>query len=240
LAAQAKGAFYEVEQGRRDSRESRARDAEQQLPGAEDSVERLTAMFEAKGLSQEELVTLSGGHTIGFVHCAQFLHRIYDEPTDPSLNPAFAAHLRDACPRRNLDPRVVVNFDDATPSTFDNAYYKTLLCNRGVLSSDQRLSTHPHTQTLVSSYARSSSLFSRNFAAATAKHSHFDKPLPPFSSTHESRIWKLVPVAAQTPPREPGINQIAPPLSTTTLAHPTATPPCVHSLGEEVRETAKA
>jgi peroxidase len=64
---------------------------------------------------------------------------------------------------------VVVNFDDATPSTFDNAYYKTLLCNRGVLSSDQRLSTHPHTQTLVSSYARSSSLFSRNFAAAIQK-----------------------------------------------------------------------
>jgi hypothetical protein len=81
-----------------------------------------------------------------------------------------------------------------------------------------------------------------------------------FTSTHEARIRKLVSVAAQqengdevtpagnpssrfaqTPPRKPGINQIAPPLSTTTLAHPTATPPCVHSLGGKgEKETANA
>lgn len=171
--SQVGGPFYQVMQGRRDSRVSSAIDATQQLPNAEDSVERLTAMFVAKGLSQQDLVTLSGGHTIGFVHCAQFLKRIYgfhpDVQTDPTLDPAFAAHLRDACPRRHLDPRVVVNFDDETPNTFDNAYYKNLMQGRGVISSDQRLFTHPLTSAQVTTYAHSSSRFTHDFVAAIQK-----------------------------------------------------------------------
>ncbi|KAG0622615.1 hypothetical protein M758_3G111600 [Ceratodon purpureus] len=103
----------------------RAIDATQQLPDAKDSVERLIAMFLNKGLSQQDLVTLSEGHTIGFVHCVQSLNRIYDfhseVQTNPTSEPAFAAHLRNACHRRHLDPRVIVN---EAPTTFDNAYYK--------------------------------------------------------------------------------------------------------------------
>lgn len=152
---------------------SRALDATQQLPGAEDTVERLTEMFAAKGLSQQELVTLSGGHTIGFVHCAQFLNRIYnfhpDAQTDPTLDPAFAAHLRDSCPRTHLDPRVVVNFDAATPNSFDNAYYKNLMQGRGVISSDQRLFSDPHTSAQVAKYAHSSAHFAQDFVAAIEK-----------------------------------------------------------------------
>jgi len=131
-------------------------------------VERLTEIFVAKGFSQAELVTLSGAHTIGFVHCAQFLHRIYPQP-DPTLDPEFAASLQDSCPKKNLDPTVVVSFDDETPRTFDNVYYKNLARCRGIINSDQELFTHPNTRAQVRRYARSSSRFVEDFGAAMQK-----------------------------------------------------------------------
>lgn len=153
--------------GRRDSRVSVAADAREQLPSAEDSMEVLSKRFAAKGFSQSELVTLSGAHTIGFVHCDQFLHRIY--PTHPDLDPKLAAFLRESCPPKTLDPTVVVSFDVETPRTFDNVYYKNLVKGRGVISSDQRLFTDPSTREQVVRYAKSSASFVKDFVLVMQK-----------------------------------------------------------------------
>ncbi|XP_062211173.1 peroxidase 5-like [Phragmites australis] len=69
------------------------------------TLDQLTQNFAAKGLTQEEIVTLSGAHTIGRAHCTAFSDRLYNFSAtgapDPSLDPAFLAQLQRARPSAN-------------------------------------------------------------------------------------------------------------------------------------------
>ncbi|XP_031275534.1 peroxidase 65-like [Pistacia vera] len=89
------------------------------------------------------MVALSGGHTIGFSHCKEFMPRIYDYnktfDVDPTMDQHFAQSLRGSCPKKKFDPIVVALNDVTTPFIFDNSYYQNLQKGLGLLATDQML-----------------------------------------------------------------------------------------------------
>lgn len=167
------GLGYNVPAGRRDGRISSANEASVNLPSPFANVNQLTQAFSNKGLTQAEMVTLSGAHTIGRSHCSSFSNRIYSFNTttvqDPSLDPVYGSMLRFRCPQGATDPNLVQPLDPPTPTIMDTAYYQGILANKGLLTSDQALITDGATGTQVIQYAQNPILWMNNFANAMVK-----------------------------------------------------------------------
>lgn len=117
----------------------------------------------------DDLVALSGGHTLGFSHCSSFQNRIHKfnttHDTDPSMHPSFAASLKSVCPIQNRAKNAGTTMDPS-PTTFDNTYFKLILQGKGLFSSDQALLTSSDTKDLVSKFANSHEAFSTAFVKA--------------------------------------------------------------------------
>ncbi|KAI9200444.1 hypothetical protein LWI28_008047 [Acer negundo] len=167
------GPTWDVPKGRKDGRISQAIDT-RQLPAPTFNISQLKQSFSQRGLSMEDLVALSGGHTLGFSHCSSFQNRIHKfnatHDIDPSMNPSFAASLRSVCPANNKAKNAGATLDSST-ATFDNAYYKLLLQGKSVFSSDQALLTAPKTKNLVSKFAASQKAFEKAFVQSMIKMS---------------------------------------------------------------------
>ncbi|XP_008793417.1 peroxidase 5-like [Phoenix dactylifera] len=164
------GIDYQVPAGRRDGRISRASETAGNIPLPNLKADQLKKNFAKKGMSLDEMVTLSGAHSIGRSHCSSFTSRLYGAQ-DPSMDPAFAAHLKAECPpstANRTDPTTVV-LDAVTPARLDNLYYWNLLKHRGVLTSDQTLQASSETAKLVWYYAKDQSAWADKFAAAMVK-----------------------------------------------------------------------
>ncbi|XP_057420863.1 peroxidase 16-like [Lotus japonicus] len=170
------GAFYNVELGRRDGRVSTKASVQRQLPGPDFNFNQLNAIFSKIGLSQKDMVALSGAHTIGFSHCSRFSKRIYRfsprNTVDPTLNLQYAFQLRQMCPLK-VDPRIAINMDPVTPRKFDNQYYKNLQQGKGLFTSDQVLFTDARTKPTVNLFASSEQAFQSAFADAMTKLGRF-------------------------------------------------------------------
>ncbi|KAJ7966907.1 Peroxidase [Quillaja saponaria] len=168
------GPTWEVPKGRKDGKISKASDT-RQLPGPTFNISQLQQSFSQRGLSMEDLVALSGGHTLGFAHCSSFQNRIHNFnaslDTDPSIHPSFAASLRSVCPFRNKVRNAGASLDSTTTS-FDNAYYKLLLQGKSIFSSDQALLTNPKTKALVSKFASNQNEFENAFVKSMIKMSN--------------------------------------------------------------------
>lgn len=165
------GIRYDVAAGRRDGFVSSAAKAVANLPDPKMDVNKLTANFKKQGLTRDEMVILSGAHTIGDVACRHIDNRLYDFPrvrSDPSLPVAFRNKLKRICPRRGLFD-VTVDMDQKTPITFDVEYYKNLQKKESVLSSDQVLFTDPRTRPLVDKFAANPAAFLSAFNRAMGK-----------------------------------------------------------------------
>ncbi|KAK7344348.1 hypothetical protein VNO77_13854 [Canavalia gladiata] len=166
------GINYAVPGGRRDGRVSISDEVPQNLPAPTFNAEELIGNFARKGLSADEMVTLSGAHSIGVSHCSSFSHRLYSFnatfPQDPSMNVQYATLLKTKCPPRNNgnrnDPTVVL--DASTPNRLDHKYYKGLNKHRGLLTSDQTLLTSSSTRKIVIGNAKHSSSWAAKFAEA--------------------------------------------------------------------------
>ncbi|KZV16542.1 peroxidase 64 [Dorcoceras hygrometricum] len=165
-----RGPTWDVPNGRKDGRISKGNDT-RQLPFPTSIATKLT---HSRGLSDEDLVALSGGHTLGFSHCSSFQNRIHNFNTktdvDPSLHPSFAASLRQVCPMHNK-VKNAGSFLDSTPTVFDNAYYKLLLQGKAIFSSDQALLTASTTKALVTKYASNQHEFFEGFVKSMIKMS---------------------------------------------------------------------
>ncbi|KAK7311348.1 hypothetical protein RJT34_09428 [Clitoria ternatea] len=162
------GPLFKVELGRRDGLNSKASNVEGNLPRANFNLEELNALFSKNGLTQRDMIALSGAHTIGFSHCDQFANRLYSSHVDPSLDPSYAKHLMQDCPK-NADPGVVIPLDPQTPAAFDNIYYKNLVSGKGLLTSDQVLFRDPNSRSTVVQFANGPSDFNDAFVTAMRK-----------------------------------------------------------------------
>ncbi|XP_022737309.1 peroxidase 5-like [Durio zibethinus] len=171
------GLGYDVPAGRRDGRTSLASEIIGNLPPPTFNVNQLTQMFANKGFTQEEMVTLSGGHTIGRSHCSSFSDRLYNfsgtSMQDPSLDPRYAAMLKQQCPQGSTNPNRVVPMTSSSSIT-DASYYVDILANRGLFTSDQTLLTSPATANQVAQNARNPMEWKAKFAAAMVKMGHLD------------------------------------------------------------------
>ncbi|OMO86126.1 Plant peroxidase [Corchorus capsularis] len=167
------GPFYAVELGRLDGRMSTKASVRHHLPGPDFKLGKLKAMFASHGLTLTDLVALSGAHTIGFSHCSRFARRIYKFKSktgiDPTLDQAYARQLRQMCPE-NVDPRMAIEMDSATPRTFDNLYYKNLQQGKGLFTSDQSLFTDDAmSRNIVNVFASNNTAFEEAFVIAITK-----------------------------------------------------------------------
>ncbi|CAI9303320.1 unnamed protein product [Lactuca saligna] len=144
-------ARWPVPLGRRDGLVSRAADTAN-LPAFNDAVNVQIRKFSEKGLNTQDLVTLSGAHTIGTAACALFSYRLYNfnntNGPDPSIDQTFLPTLRNLCPNGGDGTRRVA-LDTGSENRFDNSYFSNLRNRRGVLESDQLLWSDPTTQRLV-------------------------------------------------------------------------------------------
>ncbi|KAL8211064.1 hypothetical protein R6Q57_005501 [Mikania cordata] len=166
------GPSYAVELGRLDGLSSKAANVDGKLPKPNMSLDQLNAIFAANGLTQTDMIALSGAHTLGFSHCNQFTNRIYNfskqNQVDPTLNKTYATQLQQQCPK-NVDPRIAINMDPNTPRTFDNVYFKNLQQGKGLFTSDQVLFTDSRSKQTVNSWASSPQAFNNAFVTAMTK-----------------------------------------------------------------------
>ncbi|XP_009605169.1 peroxidase 64-like [Nicotiana tomentosiformis] len=167
------GPFWDVPKGRKDGRTSKASET-RQLPAPTFNISQLQQSFSQRGLSLEDLVALSGGHTLGFSHCSSFSNRIHNfdatNDVDPTLHPSLASTLKGICPLKNRAKNAGTAMDTSS-TTFDNSYYKLILQNKSLFSSDQALLSIPKTKTLVSDFASSKEAFFKAFANSMIKMS---------------------------------------------------------------------
>ncbi|XP_062110687.1 peroxidase 5-like [Humulus lupulus] len=166
---------YAVPSGRRDGRVSLSDEAGQNLPPPSLNAQQLIANFTRKGLSADEMVTLSGAHSIGVSHCSSFSTRLYTfnatHPQDPSMDRRYAAFLKTRCPppmmSNGVDPTVAL--ESRTPLRLDNMYYVELKNHRGLLTSDQTLKSSSSTSRMVLLNARHGSLWAAKFSRAMVR-----------------------------------------------------------------------
>ncbi|WVZ55218.1 hypothetical protein U9M48_005909 [Paspalum notatum var. saurae] len=171
------GNAYQVPAGRRDGNVSMAQETNGNLPPPTASVSQLNQMFGAKGLSQAEMVALSGAHTVGSAHCSSFTSRLYsygpsNTGQDPSMDPAYVASLAQQCPAQTAGGPPVdgaVAMDPVTPTAFDTNYFANIVAKRGLLASDQALLADPTAAAQVVGYTNSPDTFQTDFAAAMVK-----------------------------------------------------------------------
>ncbi|KAL6841765.1 hypothetical protein ACP4OV_028277 [Aristida adscensionis] len=163
---------YALPAGRFDGRVSLENDALNFLPPPSFNLTELTSNFAAKGLDVDDLVVLSGAHTVGRSHCSSFVPEGRLNASTSDMDPRLAAVLRGQCPPNpNItnDPTVVQ--DVVTPNRLDNQYYKNVLKRKVLFVSDAALMTSPETRRKVRQNALYGGSWERKFARAMVKMS---------------------------------------------------------------------
>ncbi|XP_047057327.1 peroxidase 1-like [Lolium rigidum] len=164
-------ASYQVPSGRRDGNVSLDQDARDNLPPPTFTAQQLVDRFANKTLTAEEMVILSGAHTVGRSFCSSFLPRIWNNTTaivDAGLSPAYATLLQTLCPS-TPNANTTTAIDPSTPAVLDNNYYKLLSLNLGLFFSDNQLRTNATLNTSVNSFSANETLWKEKFVAAMVK-----------------------------------------------------------------------
>ncbi|WVZ86286.1 hypothetical protein U9M48_033092 [Paspalum notatum var. saurae] len=170
------GPAVPVTLGRRDGLVSLASNVRRNIIDTGFSVDAMAASFTAKGLTLDDLVTLSGGHTIGSAHCNTFRERFQVAngsmtPVDGSMNTDYASELIRACSAANgtVSAGTAVDCDSGSASVFDNRYFANLLEGRGLLRTDAVLVQNATTRAKVAEFAQSQDGFFASWAASYAR-----------------------------------------------------------------------
>ena len=161
---------YDIPSGRFDGRVSLEDEALEFLPPPFFNLTDLVASFKAKKMNQDDLVVLSGAHSIGISHCSNFIDRLPPNPSN--MNAALSAQLQKKCPLEPTptnDPIQVL--DIVTPVQLDNQYYKNLRKRNVLFHSDAELLTSTLTAKKVFQNAIHPKVWERKFAKAMIKMS---------------------------------------------------------------------
>ena len=161
---------YDIPSGRFDGRVSLESEALDFLPPPSFNLSQLVDSFKAKNMNEDDLVVLSGAHSIGVSHCSSFTDRLPPNPSN--MNAALSALLQRRCPVSpsfTNDPTVVQ--DIVTPTKLDNQYYKNLRKRNVLFISDAALVTSSLTSRKVRQNALFPEVWERKFARAMIKMS---------------------------------------------------------------------
>lgn len=167
------GPIYDIPKGRLDGRRSKIEDTIN-LPFPTFNSTVLLKVFGQRGFTPQEMVALSGAHTLGVARCLFFKNRLskFDltHDVDPSLDVQFAKTLAKKCQAGDNTEQPF----DATRNSFDNFYFNALQNRAGLLSSDQTLFDSPRTRGIVNGYAMNLAMFFLDFQQAIIKMSLLD------------------------------------------------------------------
>uniref|UniRef100_A0ACD5WPY1 Uncharacterized protein n=1 Tax=Avena sativa TaxID=4498 RepID=A0ACD5WPY1_AVESA len=136
------------------------------LPAPTSNVTTLLRSLAKINLDANDLVALSGAHTLGIAHCTSFQERLFPQ-NDVTMNKFFAGQLKLTCPALNTDN--TTNNDIRTPNVFDNKYYVDLLNRQGLFTSDQDLHTDARTKPTVTKFAVDQAAFFKQFVFSMVK-----------------------------------------------------------------------
>ncbi|XP_031496311.1 peroxidase N-like [Nymphaea colorata] len=170
------GPTWRVQLGRRDGLVANQSGANAGLPSPFDPLATIISKFAAVGLDVTDVVTLSGGHTIGLSRCAFFSRRLFNYSgtgaPDTTMDPTMVSDLQTVCPQ-NGDGNSTAPLDRNSEDLFDNNYFSNLLSGKGLLESDQILfssaAAATTTKTLVETYSKNSASFMTAFANSMVK-----------------------------------------------------------------------
>ncbi|XP_027115731.2 peroxidase 24-like [Coffea arabica] len=153
--------LWEVPTGRRDSRVSLISNVNGNLPSPFSDFPTLQQLFAKKNLNVNDLVALSGAHTIGVAHCGAFSRRLFNftgkGDMDPSLDATYARTLKQQCPNP-ANPATTVGMDPQSSRSFDTHYFTILNKKKGLFQSDAALLTNADSAAIVNRLQ-----FPRNF-----------------------------------------------------------------------------
>ncbi|KAL0553008.1 hypothetical protein IC582_006890 [Cucumis melo] len=175
------GPEWAVLLGRKDSLKASFDGANKYIPSPNSSLETLIANFQQQGLNVQDLIVLSGSHTIGKARCLSFRQRVYEmnegeegggeEGDRYKRYNTYKRILRSICPKTGQDQRVAP-LDFRTPARFDNHYFLNILEGKGLLGSDDVLITQDYEGEIrrqVWSYASDQTLFFDSFVKSIVK-----------------------------------------------------------------------
>ncbi|XP_042488531.1 peroxidase 46-like [Macadamia integrifolia] len=154
------GPHVQILTGRKDGRVSLASNVRPNMVDTSFTLDEMMKLFSSKGLSLDDLVTLSGAHTIGSAHCSAFRDRFQEDSKgkltliDSSLDKIYADDLKQRCPA-DASPSITINNDPETSLSFDNQYYKNLLSHKGLFQSDSVLFSDGRTREMVEELSNS-------------------------------------------------------------------------------------
>ncbi|KAM0907611.1 hypothetical protein ACQ4PT_016002 [Festuca glaucescens] len=144
------GKINYVPAGRYDGNVSRDFDTFFNLPPPFGDLNLTTAMFAAKGLNENDMVVLSGAHSIGRSSCNSFSDRLPPAAnSSTAMEPILAADLTNTCSAGTVN----VPQDFKTADTLDIQYYKNVLSRDVLFNSDASLTTSLLTNGWVDFYA---------------------------------------------------------------------------------------
>lgn len=182
---------FDVPAGRLDGVVSRADEAQAELPDSTMTVQQLKDNFAAKGFDTEQLVILSGAHSIGQGHCSSFTGRLSEPPQQ--ITPAYRDLLNYKCSQA-ANPDVVNNVRDEDASVvarfmpgfvsrvrkisdfLDNTYYHNNLAKIVTFHSDWQLLTDATSLSKVHEYADNATLWDSDFSDSLLKLSQLPMP----------------------------------------------------------------
>ncbi|KAE8696009.1 Peroxidase 17 [Hibiscus syriacus] len=165
------GPDWEVRLGRKDCLTASQEDSDNIMPSPRADATSLITLFSQFNLSVKDLIALSGSHSIGEARCFSIMFRLYNQSgsgkPDPAIEPGFREKLDQLCPIGG-DENVTGPLD-ATPTMFDNQYFKDLVAGKGFLNSDQTLFTSPRTRPYVRLFSKDQDKFFKAFVEGMLK-----------------------------------------------------------------------
>ncbi|TKY66953.1 Peroxidase 3 [Spatholobus suberectus] len=167
------GPYWNVPTGRRDGLISKAADPLLNLPAPFHNLTTILTLFGNAGLDINDLVLLSGAHTIGVAHCSTIATRLYNftgkGDTDPTLDSEYATNLKTRKCKNINDNTTLIEMDPGSHNTFDLGYYNQVVKRRGLFQSDAALLTSSTTRSIIAKQLQSTQGFFVEFAKSMEK-----------------------------------------------------------------------